>query len=142
MRPGLPLPKVGEIGLTLVEVIAFLIVVGIAAAALLPMFRNVLQRAPDANEIVRATHLAQSRLELILAQRSSAGYSGLNDPCQASNPPACTVPGGFSLTVLGVPAVLAWPVNTDTTQFRLISVRVTGPSGTVVSELSAVAAAY
>lgn len=142
MRLNLPLRNIREIGLTLVEVIAFLIVAGVAAAALMPMFRNVLQRSPDSNEIVRATHLAQSRMELILAQRVSAGYSGINDPCQAANPPACAVPGSFSLTVLGVPTVLAWPVNTDTSQFRLITVRVTGPSGTVAAELSAVAAAY
>jgi Tfp pilus assembly protein PilV len=135
-------PKGRELGFSLVEVIAFLIVMGVGAAALLPMFRNVLPRSLDSSEIVRATHLAQSRMELILAQRAASGFSGINDPCQAANPPACAVPSGYSLTVLGVPTALAWPVNTDSTQFRLITVRVTGPSGATNSELSAVAAQY
>jgi prepilin-type N-terminal cleavage/methylation domain-containing protein len=131
-----------QFGLTLVEVVVTIIVLGIAATALLPMFSNVLTRSPDSSEIVRATYLAQSRMELILGQRATAGYSGVNDPCQAVVSIACAGHSGYSLTVIGMPAVVAWPVNTDTTRFRLVTVRVTGQSGSILSQLDAVIANY
>lgn len=132
----------GQRGLTLVEMVAFLIVVGVGAAAMMPMIRNVLPRAADPSEVTRAIHLAQSRMELIAGQRALAGFSGLNDPCQAASPLACAVPSGYSLTVLGLPAVQAWPANSDTWRFRLITVQVTGPDGGVLSTMNHVMGNY
>jgi Tfp pilus assembly protein PilE len=132
----------GQQGLTLVEMVAFLIVVGVGAAAMMPMIRNVLPRAADPSEVTRAVHLAQSRMELIVGQRALSGFSGLNDPCQAASPPACVVPTGYTLTVVGLPLAQAWPTNTDTWRFRLVTVRVTGPDGSVLSTLNHVTGNY
>lgn len=132
----------GQRGLTLVEMVAFLIVVGVGAAAMMPMIRNVLPRAADPGEVTLAIHLAQSRMELIIGQRALSGFSGLNDPCQSASPPACVVPSGYSLTVVGLPLVQAWPVNTDTLRFRLVTVQVNGPDGSVLSTLNHVVGNY
>jgi Tfp pilus assembly protein PilV len=131
-----------QIGLTLVEVVAFLVVMGVGAAALLPMIKNVLPRSASASQITRATQMAQARMELIMGQRSSSGFSGLNDPCQAAAPPACTVDSGYSLTVIGVPTVASWPTITDTSRFRLVTVRVSGPDGNLLSILNTVSGNY
>ena len=136
------IPFLRQFGLSLVEVVVTLVVLSIATTALLPMVRNVLPRSPDSSEVVRATHLAQSRMELILGQRAAGGFSGVNDPCQAAAPVACVVPTGYSITVLGIPTALTWPANTDTSQFRLITVRVAGQNGTLLSKLDAVIANY
>lgn len=137
-----PACQPGQRGLTLVEMVAFLIVVGVGAAAMMPMIKNVLPRAADPGEVTRAIHLAQSRMELIAGQRALSGFSGLNDPCQAASPPACAVPTGFTITVLGLPSALAWPANSDTWRFRLITVQVTGRDGDVLSTLNHVIGNY
>lgn len=131
-------------GLSLIEVVAFLVVVGAGAALLLPMLRNVMPRSPDATDIIQATHLAQARMELILGQRAVGGYSAMSDPCipAAGAPAICTAPAGFNFAVSGVSPVVPWPANTDTTLFKQITVQVTGPSGATLSQIDAVVANY
>src|SRR5450830_1639346 len=80
-------------GVSLIELIAFIVIMGISVVALLSMYRAVLPRGATPAEITVATHLAQERMELLLGQRIVDGYStvGLNDPCVGGTPPAiCT----------------------------------------------------
>jgi Tfp pilus assembly protein PilE len=89
-------------GVTLVELIAFLVVISIAAVALLGLYRNVLPRAPTPAQITRAGLLAQERMELIVAQRAILGFSSVAlDPCRVSAAGICTLPSGFSIQVVG-----------------------------------------
>ena len=126
-------------GLTLVEIVAFLVVVSVGAWALLPMLRNVMPRDADANDIIRATHLAQSRMELILGQRDAAGFPPA-DPCAGGTPPAiCTPPAGLAVAVNLAQPWQAFPL----TQYRRITVTVSSTAlGATLAQIDAVAGSY
>jgi len=116
-------------GATLVELIAFLVIVSIGAVALLGSYWNILPRAPTPAQITQATLLAQERLELISAQRSILGFGSLAlDPCRSSAVGVCTPPRGFSIQVVGDNALVAWLSNPATTH-RQVTVEVSA-SGT------------
>jgi Tfp pilus assembly protein PilV len=101
-------------GVSLIELIAFIVIMGIAVVALLSMYRAVLPRGVTPAQITLATQLAQERMELILGQRIVDGYSTavLSDPCVGGPIPAiCTnqfTPTGlYSIIVTGInPAVV------------------------------------
>jgi Tfp pilus assembly protein PilE len=117
-------------GVTLVELIAFLVVVSIGAVALLGSYRNILPRAPTPAGITRASLLAQERMELIVGQRTGLGYSSTAlDPCPGTQPPCVTVIG-FTVSVSGVSSVVGWPSDTAPNRLlnRIITVTVTDSS--------------
>src|SRR5450759_4955442 len=108
-------------GVTLIELIAFIVIMGISVVALLSMYRAVMPRGTTPAQITLATQLAQERMELLLGQRAIYGYSTavLTDPCVGGTPPAiCTsqfTPSGlYSIIVTGVnPPVQFSGVSTD-----------------------------
>lgn len=135
-------------GVTLIELIAFIVIMGISVTALLSMYRAVLPRGATPAEITLATQLAQERMELILGQRVASGYSTvvLTDPCVGGTPPAiCTsqfTPTGlYSIIVVGInPAVQFSGLSTNS--YRMLGVKVLGPDGNQLADLSAVIANY
>jgi hypothetical protein len=140
-------------GVSLIELIAFIVIMGISVVALLSMYRAVLPRGDTPSEITLATQLAQERMELILGQRFSSipgTYSSLAlDPCVgAASPVICTnqftPPGLYSIIVTGInPAVqFAGFSPLSTNFFRALGVNVLGPDGTQLANLSAVIANY
>jgi Tfp pilus assembly protein PilV len=138
-------------GVSLIELIAFIVIMGISVTALLSMYRAVLPRGATPSEITLATQLAQERMELILGQRAASGYSTavLTDPCVGGTPPAiCTnqfTPSGlYSIVVTGINPALSWPAISpvDANSYRMLGVRVLGPDGNQAASLSAVIANY
>lgn len=134
-------------GLSLIELIAFIVIMGISVVALLSMYRAVLPRSTTPAQITLATQLAQERMELILGQREASGYSTavLTDPCVGGTPPAiCTsqyTPSGlYSIVVTGVNTAVVWSGTANT--YRMFGVQVLGPAGTQLVDLSAVVANY
>ena len=134
-------------GVTLIELIAFIVIMGIASMALLSMYRAVLPRGATPSQITIATQLAQERMELILGKRVADGYSTtvLTDPCVGGTPPAiCTnqfTPSGlYSVVVVGISPALQWSGTTNT--YRMLGVQVLGPDGNQFANLSAVIANY
>jgi type II secretory pathway pseudopilin PulG len=135
-------------GVSLIELIAFIVIMGISAVALLSMYRAVLPRGATPAQITLATQLAQERMELILGQRIAGGYSTavLTDPCVGGTPPAiCTdqfAPSGlYSIIVTGInPPVQFSGLSTDS--YRMLGVKVLGPDGGQLANLSAVIANY
>ncbi len=128
-------------GFTLVEMIAFIVIVGIAAVALFQMFRQTLPRSPTPGQLIQATQLAQERMELILGRRGVVSYAALNDPCVGGSPPAiCTNTFGYTVGVNGISSVVAWNGN-PTVDFKLITVTVS-LGGTQLAQSDAVVANY
>lgn len=135
-------------GVSLIEIIAFIVIMGISVVALLSMYSAVLPRGATPAQITLATQLAQERMELILGQRVASGYSTvvLADPCVGGTPPAiCTdqfTPFGlYSIIVTGVNPALPWSgVGTDS--YRMLGVKVLGPDNNQLANLSAVIANY
>jgi Tfp pilus assembly protein PilV len=135
-------------GLSLIELIAFIVIMGISVVALLSMYRAVLPRGATPAQITLATQLAQERMELLLGQRDASGYStvALSDPCVGGSPPAiCTdqyAPSGlYSIVVTGVNPAVQW-AGLGADSYRMLGVRVVGPDGRQLAGLSAVIANY
>ncbi|MBB5021277.1 type IV pilus modification PilV family protein [Desulfurispira natronophila] len=55
-------------GFSLIELIVFIVVIGIAASAIMGVFAPVLQGAPTSADILRKSYLAMERVELIYAR--------------------------------------------------------------------------
>jgi Tfp pilus assembly protein PilE len=138
----------GQGGVTLIELVAFIVIMGISVIALLSMYRAVLPRGATPAQITLANELAQERMELLLGQRVAYGYSTavLTDPCAGATPPAiCTsqyAPSGlYSIVVTGVNPPLQWSgISVDI--YRMLGVRVLGPEGNQLAGLSAVIGNY
>lgn len=141
-------PTGAQRGVSLIELVAFIVIMGISVTALLSMYRAVLPRGATPAQITLATQLAQERMELLLGQRAAYGYSTtvLTDPCSGGTPPAiCTdqfTPSGlYSIVVVGIsPAVPFSGLSTD--NYRMLGVKVLGPDGNQLANLSAVIANY
>ena len=135
-------------GVTLIELIAFIVIMGIAVVALLSMYRAVMPRSTTPAQITLATQLAQERMELLLGQRAIYGYSTtvLTDPCVGGPPPAiCTnqyTPSGlYSIVVTGVNPPVPWGAF-STNSYRILGVTVLGPGGGQLASLSALIGNY
>jgi len=116
-------------GFTLIELIVFIVIMGIAAFALARSFVSVVPRSPTPTQLAQATQLAQERVELILGQRDSptAGYSAPElDPCKRAGPPAiCTSTFGYDVSSAGTAAGSEVPWNDNPiTNYKLVTVTV------------------
>jgi len=115
-------------GLSLIELIIFIVIVAIVTSGVLLGFNRMLTGSVTANQLNQAAYLAQQRMELILPQRYQLGFSGFNansfDPCTnspTSTQPICTViPTGYTVN-----ATLTnnWLGNTN---YKLVDVSVNG----------------
>jgi len=139
---ALPLRSVtaAQRGVTLIELIVFIVIMGISVTALLSMYRAVLPHGTTPAQITLATQLAQERMEVILGQRVARGYSPVAslDPCPGAL--ICTLPSGYSVIVSGAGSPLGW--SGVTSNYRQIGVQVLGPDNNQLAILSAVVANY
>lgn len=141
-------------GVTLVEVIVFIVITGIVVAALLSGVAAALRTAPVPKVMHQGLQLAQGRMELVLAQRKRWNFSGFTsatfDPCQppAGAPVACLVPAAYAVTpcfYTGAGTCGFGAANTcqsGDVNFSCVRVRVTGPDGTTLALLDAMVANY
>jgi MSHA pilin protein MshD len=130
-------------GFTLIEMVAFIVIVGVAAVALFTMFTRVVPRNPQPIQLEQATQLAQERMELILGRREASGYAAAElDPCKVGSPTICSSTLGFNVTSTGTTlgSEVAWNGN-PTANFKLITVTVT-LGGTTLGTANAVLANY
>ncbi len=143
-------PPARSRGLTLIELVVFIVIVGVAAFALLGSFGAMLTRSPTAAQLTQAMQLAQERMELILGQRNSpAAGRGYNntvdlDPCNVGAPTVCTSTFGYTVTSAGTGTAPAswvqWNGN-PTTSYKLVTVTVK-LGGTTLATRSAVLSNY
>jgi Tfp pilus assembly protein PilV len=114
-------------GFSLIEAIVFIVVTGLMVAALAVAFGAPLRRAPQAGELDRMAELTQQRMELILAQRRSAGFAAFTDPCvPGPGPAACTIPTGYSLS-----SSIASGWGGNPTAYKVVTVSVTGATSSL-----------
>ncbi len=83
--------NLGQQGVSLIELVVFLVVVGIASSALFSVYTNGLMRSVDPLIQVRAMELAQARLDDVLALKYDASTpTGGVPACGTTGVPACT----------------------------------------------------
>ena len=132
--PVIPMSRANQAGVTLVELVAFIVIVALLATGLIAAFTLAMKDTPKSGEITHALQLAQERMELILAYKKSKGFTALIDPCTLAPPPAqCTSPSGYSVSV---PPFTNW---NGSTEYKTITVDVTGLQAIT---LTAVVASY
>jgi len=126
-------------GLSLIELILFIMIIGLLAAGLLAGFNRVLTGTATLSPLNQSRWLAEERMELILPQRQQLGFAGFTattfDPCTsapASTQAVCTTwPAGFNVS-----ASLQNNWLGDTA-YQVITVNVTGPVNTQLQALVA-----
>ena len=115
-----------QTGLTLLEMILFIVVLGVAGVILLTTLASPLTGAGTQTEAVTAAQVAQARMEIVLGQKRRQGFPG-SDPC-VDDPLLliCQVPGGWSVNA-GFDE--GWG-GEDLDDYRVIVVTAQGPNGT------------
>ena len=127
-----------QTGVTLVELVAFIVVSALLATGLIATFTSAMRDTPKSGDITQALQLAQERMELILAYKQAKGFNALVDPCTITPPTQCTnFPSGFSVTT---PATIINNWN-GSAEFKEIRVDITGPQSLTL-RLTALVASY
>ncbi len=141
-------------GVSLVELIVFIVITAVVVAGLMSGMSAAVRTAPLPREMHQGLQLAQGRMELILEQRQSLGFAGFNnltfDPCQ---PPggaqACLAPAAYTVVApcfyTGAGTCGFGAANTcqgGDVNYACVRVRVTGPQGTTLAELDTMFANY
>lgn len=126
-------------GFSLIEVITFVLIIGIVAAGLLTSFNGALRDTHQPSQLEMAMLLAQERMELIIGRRRNLGFGSFTasnfDPCTASpssNLSFCnSIPAGYTVT-----STLSdnWAGDTN---YKTITVDVSGPANATVEALVA-----
>jgi type II secretory pathway pseudopilin PulG len=142
---------------TLIELIAFIIVVGVLVSGLMTGFSTTLRDSGAPKQVTQALQLAQERMELIRARKDAVGFDCFTgtrfDPCTAAAAagsctamPASTHPACNAATTLGYTVT---PALDETgacmggdTNYKCITVTVTDGSGVTLSRLQAAVANY
>jgi prepilin-type N-terminal cleavage/methylation domain-containing protein len=109
-------------GFTLIELILFIIIIGIIATPVFMSINQTLRRSHTPKQISAASFLANARIQVILLKRATDGFLNTNDPCTGTAPPICN-----PLTAFATANNLT--VNTSVTfsgQTALINVIVAG----------------
>lgn len=105
MNRAIPLAARHARGVTLVELIAFIVIVAVVATAMVQAFSGTMRGSHFGKQMTQATQLAQQRMEVIVGQLKYLGYANVAaanyDPCKlalwAGPPEACgttTSPAG------------------------------------------------
>ncbi len=132
----IPMSRANQSGVTLVELIAFIVIAALLSTGLIAAFTSAMRSTPKSGEITQALQIAQERMELILAYKKSKGFTALIDPCTLASPPAqCTPPSGYTVTT-PVTIVNNW---NGSAEYKTITVNVTGLQDIA---LTAVVASY
>lgn len=142
-------------GISLVELIVFIVITGIVVAGLISGMATALRSAPVPKVMHQGLQLAQGRMELILAQRKRLDFSGFTsatfDPCQ---PPggaqeACLAPAAYTVVTpcfyTGAATCGFGAANicqSGDVNYKCVRVRVTGPDGTTLAQVDAMVANY
>lgn len=132
-------------GVTLVELIAFVVIVGVLVSGLVGGFSATMRGSGTPKQMTQALQYAQERMELIRAQKDRLGFSGFTaatyDPClTGSVHPSCNSTPGYTVTpVLDITgACMGGNVN-----YKCITVTVTDvTTSTQLAQLVAAVANY
>ncbi|MEW6330518.1 MAG: type II secretion system protein [Pseudomonadota bacterium] len=140
-------------GVTLIELIAFIVIIGVLISGLASGFSTAMRGGNVSREVTQALQLAQERMELIRARKDVVGFACFTgtryDPCQAAalagsclampaaTHPACNSTLGYTVTA----ALDETTCMGGDTNYKCITVTVSGGGGTL-SRLQAAVANY
>ncbi len=118
---------------SLLEMIIFIVVLGVLLASIVAAMTSPLRNSPQAGGLDAAAELAQQRMELILGQRRVAGFAAFADPCSPGpGPSICTPPAGYA-----VASTIVTGFGGDPTNYKTVTVNVTGTAAITATALVA-----
>lgn len=120
-------------GFTLIEMIIFIVVLGLVAATILLSSTTILRGAPVSHNQAIATQTATKCMEWYLAQRYVNGYNSITSP-STTVPSLCTATNGFTIATSVVNTTLAPDTASN---YKTITVTVGGASSATLSLLIA-----
>lgn len=86
-------------GYTLIEVVIFLVIMGIAMAGIMLSFQTALSTTPENSRATMALNLTQGRLDIIIGQYYQRGFASFTDICSSSPGLAlCSLPSNYSIS--------------------------------------------
>ncbi len=139
-RPLLSPGLARQAGVSLVELIIFILVAAIAGVGLMAAYTGLMRGPPMSVVNTVATQLAQERMELILARRRAVGFATFNDPCDPGPGPAICTALDPAYTIL-IPTIRGIGVAPANANQREIIVTVQS-GGVTVMTLSTMVARY
>jgi len=113
-------------GVTFIELIVFIIIIGIITAGSMMAFKTVLRYSNRAGRILVASQLADARMNLIIQQRRVNGFSLISDPCSTGSPAACA---GLNTFATSYGYVVSSTLSTVVSGVQTVTVTVTGTAG-------------
>lgn len=114
-------------GMTLIEIVIFILVISITATGAFLGFNTVLLKSDSPAKLLQASQLANARMSIILLQGLGKIYS---DPCSSGAPPAaCTALAAYA-TSQGFTVNTSYSVSGD---IVTATVNVTGVGGATMS---------
>jgi len=117
-------------GISVIELIVFIVIVGIIATTVMIGMERVLIGSGTAGNVGQANQLAQARAEMILAYRDYAGFSNAVDPCGLATVPAmCNAVISFA-SAQGY--TVSVTTNTAVTNYKLFTISVSGPASATI----------
>lgn len=103
------MPYLKQQGLSLIELIVFIVIMGIISVGLLSGMSQVLKTASTPEKIIQANFLANARLELVMMARGLTGFATLSDPCAITPSPSICAPlsayasaNGFTVSSISI----------------------------------------
>lgn len=126
-------------GFSLIELVVFIVVIGLAVSGVFLAFSTALQGTPLVNPLTTANELASARMDIIIGQRRSNGFGAVSDICVSSPPAVCAVPAGIS-GYTTTSTITPLTINGDP-NYKLIDVITTGPQN-VKAEVKTFVAGY
>jgi prepilin-type N-terminal cleavage/methylation domain-containing protein len=117
-------------GFSLIEMIVFIVITGIAVTTLAITLQTVLQKSPLSNIQTTAIGLAQERMDLILGQKQEKGFTNFFDPCKVASPPSYCLFTGYNID-----STISTTTISGDSNYKIISVIITNSSGTTLVTL-------
>ena len=118
-----------ETGFTFIEIVAFILVIGIIAVAMLTGLNQSQRYINQPDQILMSQYLANARMQIIMMNRAVNGYSSLTDPCTTT--PALAICTPLSTYAADNGMSVATPAISGSNP-KLISITVTGTRNVVL----------
>ena len=110
-------------GQTLIELVVFIVIIGIVLAASITTFQTVLRYNNKSGNILTASQLANARMNIIIQQRRINGFNNISDPCSSGSLAACS---GLNTFATNNGYVVASTISAISGGARTVTVTVSG----------------
>jgi type II secretory pathway pseudopilin PulG len=122
-----------QAGLSLIELVAFIVVSAILAVGVFAGLSGSLRGTGEPRQLTQAMQLAQERMDLILGRRAVAGFAAFVDPCPGAA--VCTPLPGYSVASTIVTGWLDPLTGLVDPNYKVITANVTGLESTTLTAL-------